>query len=230
MSQAKKEFDSGKKYKDSVAATAPPKPSYTTSSGSTVNVRQDKHTEYIRSRPITSYTPAARSTALDSHVTVHHYNHPVSYYQAQPAFHVGGGYSPLFWYMMMDNWSESRRAEWLYHNQSHISQEAYERGMKDAAVAQKVAEMKLASVPVKDSYVDPEMEADPSLMFEEEYIESAYNPEVESATFTYEKPAPSIKRFHSETESSISFSDIAIALAATLGVIGLGWFVFFKRI
>jgi len=226
MSQAKKEFDSGKKYKDSVAATAPPKPSYTAPSGNTVNVRQDKHTEYIRSRPITSYTPAARSTALDSHVTVHHYNHPVSYYQSQPAFHVGGGYSPLFWYMMMDNWSESRRAEWLYHNQSHISQEAYERGMKDAAVAQKVAEMKLASVPVKDSYVDPEMEADPSLMFEEEYIESAYNPEVEPVVHAEPVKAKSL-----ETESSsISFSDFCIALAATLGVVGLGWFVFFKRI
>lgn len=79
---------------------------------------------------------------------------------------------------MMAEWDAERRARWLYNHQNVIERDAYERGMRDAAVAQRVAELKAQNSQIDPDYVDPEFAKDPSLMYTQDHIEAVYNPEV----------------------------------------------------
>ncbi len=67
---------------------------------------------------------------------------------------------------------------WLYHNQASIERDAYERGMKDAAVAAELAKLKAQNVAVNPDYVDKDFTDNPDLMYSQEYVEAAYNPTV----------------------------------------------------
>ncbi len=75
-------------------------------------------------------------------------------------------------------WDAARRAQWLYHNRHTIETAAYQEGLKDAAVAAEIARLEAEKVAANPNYVDKEFEQDPSLMYEQEYIEAAYNPTV----------------------------------------------------
>lgn len=82
---------------------------------------------------------------------------------------------------MMSEWSAERRAAWFYHNQHNIERDAYERGVKDAAVAAELAKLRAQNVRPNSDYVDPEFSKDPSVMYTQEHVEAAYNPEVASS-------------------------------------------------
>ena len=114
---------------------------------------------------------------MDVHVNHYHYSHPYSWYYSQPTIYVGGGYSSSFWWMMSE-WSAERRAMWLYNHQNVIERDAYERGMRDAAVAARVAELRAGNTPVNSDYVDPEFVDDPGMMYTQEHVEAIYNPHV----------------------------------------------------
>lgn len=173
---------SQKKYVAQQKATKPPKSSYTTKDGKTVNVRKDSKTvESIRSRSSDYHTPAARESRMDVHFHNHGYSHPYSYYYGQPYYHVGGGYSSAFWWMMME-WSAERRARWLYHNQHNIESSAYQRGLQDAQVAAQIKQMEAQNLQRNADYIDPEFTENPSDMYSQEYIEAAYNPTVAPAS------------------------------------------------
>jgi len=79
-------------------------------------------------------------------------------------------------------WNAERRARWLYHNQHTIEQAAYERGMRDQAVAEELAKLKAQNVSVNPDYVDPEFKENPDLMYSQDYVEAAYNPTVAPST------------------------------------------------
>lgn len=78
----------------------------------------------------------------------------------------------------MAEWSAERRARWFYHNQGNIEQAAYERGMQDAAVAAEMARLKSQNVSVNRDYIDEEFVDNPDLMYDQQYVEAAYNPTV----------------------------------------------------
>lgn len=78
----------------------------------------------------------------------------------------------------MSEWSAERRAQWLYHNQNVIERDAYERGLKDAAVAARIAELNAQNAQINPDYVDPEFANDPSIMYTQDHIEAVYNPEI----------------------------------------------------
>lgn len=78
-------------------------------------------------------------------------------------------------------WNAERRARWLYHNQAVIEREAYERGVRDAAVAQHVANFQAQGIQPDPNYVDNEFTTDPGAMYTQDYIEAAYNPTVAPA-------------------------------------------------
>lgn len=78
----------------------------------------------------------------------------------------------------MHEWSAERRAQWLYHNQNNIERDAYERGMKDAAVTAELARLKAENAAVNADYVDPDFADNPDLMYSQEFVEAAYNPTV----------------------------------------------------
>ena len=208
-SQAKKSSISKKKYVQTKTATKPPKKSYVSSSGKTVNVRsKSKAVQSIRSKPSSYYTPERRTERVTNHIHHYHYSHPHSWYYSQPSFYVGGGYSSAFWYMMME-WNAERRARWLYNNQSNIEQSAYERGMKDAAVAAEIAKLKAQNVKPSGDYIDSEFEDNPDLMYSQDYVEAAYNPTV--------------------ANSGSVLSTIVNVLLLIMILVFIAWFLFFKK-
>ena len=164
------------RYEETKKATAPPKSSYTTSNGKTVNIRKDsKAVETIRSRPSSYYTPQQRTHRTEIHFNNYGYSHPYDYYYSRPTYYVGGGYSSAFWWMMQE-WSAERRARWLYNNQANIERSAYERGMQDAAVAAEIARLQSEGAAANPNYIDPEFAENPDLMFTQDYVEASYNP------------------------------------------------------
>lgn len=205
--KANKAAASQRSYQQTKQATAPPRSSYVSKSGKTVNVRKDsKVTSTIRSKPSTSYQPQQRTKRTEVHVHHYGYSHPTSWYYNQPTFYVGGGYSSAFWWMMSE-WSAERRARWLYNNQNVIEQAAYERGMKDQAVAAEIAKLKQQNAPVNSDYVDPEFTDNPDLMYTQDYVEAAYNPTV------------------TVPENSSSFWTYFLTLVIVLGVVGILFYV-----
>ena len=175
---AAKEEQSRRIYVESQAAKAPPKQAYKTPEGKTVNVRTDSAvTQNIRTKPSSYYQPEVREQRTVEHIRHYHYSQPSSWYYSQPSVYVGGGYSSAFWWMMSE-WSAERRAQWFYHNQNVIERDAYERGLRDSAVAARVAELQRQNLHPNPDYVDPEFSNDPSMMYTQDHIEAAYNPEV----------------------------------------------------
>ena len=75
-------------------------------------------------------------------------------------------------------WNAERRAEWFYHNRDTIDREAYERGVRDAKVAEAIKKLEAEKRARKPGYVDPEFADDPSIIMDPNYVEAAYNPEV----------------------------------------------------
>ena len=75
-------------------------------------------------------------------------------------------------------WNAERRARWLYNHQSTIDQAAYQKGMQDAQVAAEIARLKAENAAVDPDYVDPEFADNPDLMYDQEFVEAAYNPTV----------------------------------------------------
>jgi len=167
-----------RKYAPTQRATAPAKSSYTSSSGKSVNVRKDSTAvKTMRSRPSTDYTPAARTQRTEVHITSYGYSQPYSYYHSHSPYYMGGGYSSAYWWMMME-WDASRRARWLYNNQSNIESSAYQKGMQDAAVAAEIARLKTQGA-ADPNYIDKEFADNPDLMYDQDYVEAAYNPTVQ---------------------------------------------------
>lgn len=75
-------------------------------------------------------------------------------------------------------WDSSRRARWLYNNQGNIEAAAYKEGMQDAAVAAEIARLKAEGIAADPNYIDEEFADNPDLMYDQEYVEAAYNPTV----------------------------------------------------
>jgi len=89
---------------------------------------------------------------------------------------VGGGYSPLFWYVLLD-WNVQRQAQWMYHNQNTLNQAIYQEQLaKNAALRAEIERLKATSTPINPNYVDPEFQDNPDLMYSDEYVNAVYNP------------------------------------------------------
>jgi len=201
-------------YAETHKATAPPRSTYTTSTGKTVNVQADSKTvKIIRDKPSTSYTPERRAERYETHVHNHHYSHPYNWYSSQPTYYVGGGYSSSFWWMMSE-WSAERRAAWFYHNQHNIERDAYERGLRDSAVAAEVARLRARNEAVNSSYVDLQFADNPDLMYDQKYVEAAYNPTIVPPS----QPG--------DGSGVLVFFGILAGLAV---IAGLVWLIFVKR-
>ena len=198
---------SRRKYVESQKAKLPPKTEYKTAEGKTVNVKPDSPTvKTIRDKPSTYYRPEVREQRTVEHVHHYHYQHPSTWYYSQPTVYVGGGYSSAFYWMMME-WDAERRAQWFYNHRNTIERDAYERGMRDSAVAARVAELQSQGVRTNPDYVDPEFAKDPSMMYTQDHIEAVYNPEISNG------------------------NSGATVLLLTLGTVGLcvaAYFVLFK--
>ena len=112
----------------------------------------------------------------------HHYHNTYGdrygYYQSQPYFYVGGGYSSIFYYSMLD-WSIHRRAQWYYHNQSLVAQNAtMQTQMQNAELQAEIAKLKAGGLAVNSNYIDSEYQGKEDLMYSDDFVNAAYNPSV----------------------------------------------------
>ncbi len=175
--QAQRREESRQAYITTQRATAPPR-SEAVVGGRTVKVDTSSPAiAQLRERPSSYIQPAVRQERVINHVTVYHYAHPYDYYWGRPVGYGIGPYSNGFWWMMME-WDAQRRADWLYHNQSRLSAEAYAEGARDAAVQQRLAALEAQQVARNVNYVDPEFASDPTDQYDQNYVEAAYNPTV----------------------------------------------------
>ena len=123
----------------------------------------------ITSKPKSEYTPAAR-TSRYTKVINNNYSHPYSYYASMPQINIGGGFSPVFWYMMGE-WSASRRAEWLYHHGSSINTTVYNQTIQqNPEVAAELERLKAQGKAVDPNYVDKDFKDNPDLMYSQTVV------------------------------------------------------------
>lgn len=204
-SSASKKATSAQKFKRSSA----PKPNYTSKNGKTVKIDpKSSSTKHVRSMSSSDYSN--RSTRIEKHYH-HHYGDRYDYYRSQPYVYVGGGYSSLFWYSMLD-WDLRRRALWMYHHQNTIDSQLYATQMQNAQLAAEINRLKAQNVAVDPNYVDKEYAGNEDLMYSNEYVKAAYN----------QQPAPVVHKPVSLTW-----------LWWTLGILFFGglivWLVFIKQ-
>lgn len=176
---ARQQEESAKKFK----ASTTPKSEYKTPTGQTVAINSnDAGVKTIRQN-LDPERYATRSTRVEHHYH-NYYGDRYGYYRTQPYVYVGGGYDSIFWYAMMD-WSLERRAMWMYNHQNTINQQLYAQQMADnAQLRAEVEALKLRGQAVNPHYVDPEFTADPDVMYSEDYVNAAYNPEPEPVVST----------------------------------------------
>lgn len=141
---------------------------------------------------MTSEKYAQRETRVENHYHTH-YGDRYGGYASSPYYgmYIGGGYSPLFWYCMMD-WSLERRAMWMYHNRSSIDQQLYQQELaKNAALQAQIAQLEASGTAVNPGYVDPEFADNPDLMYTDEYVQAVYNPVAQTTPMAAPPPRSS---------------------------------------
>jgi hypothetical protein len=138
----------------------------------------------------------------------HHYGPRYDYYRSQPYIYVGGGYSSLFWYAMLD-WDINRRAYWLYHHQNEVDAQLYRQQLQNADLRNRIAQLERQGVTRDLNYVDKDFAEDPAAMYDTEFVR-ANNDSTEEGGM--------------------------VALWVFLGIVGavlvcglLYWFIFVKR-
>jgi hypothetical protein len=167
MTEANAKEQSRIKYE----ASKKPAESYTDRSGREVKIKPDDPgvkkvrevitVERYESRPI---------------IIKQYYGPRYDYYYSQPYIHVGGGFSHIFWYSMLE-WDLNRRACWLYHHQYDIDQQLYNQQLQNAALRLEIERLRLQGVRPDPTYVDPKMRGNEDLMYSDEFVKAAYNPQ-----------------------------------------------------
>jgi hypothetical protein len=160
-----------------------PKSTYTTPNGKSVQI--DKNAPQVSNirNNLDTHKYETRNTRIEHHYHTH-YGDRYGYYRSQPIIYVGGGYSSLFWYSMLD-WSLERRAAWLYHNQYTIDSALYNQQLQNAELRVEIERLKARNVSVNKSYVDPEFNNNVDLMYDDNYVQAVYNPKIVTSTSWY---------------------------------------------
>jgi hypothetical protein len=169
---AKKREESAKVYQ----AATKPKDEYVAPSGKTVKIDSSKPSVSTIRDTVSADEYASRSTRVEKHYHTY-YGDRYSTYRTRPIVDVGGGYSPLFWWAVMD-WNAQRQAQWFYHNQNSINQSLYQQQLAtNTALRLEIERLKAASTPINPNYVDPEFATNPDLMYDDAYVQAVYNPQ-----------------------------------------------------
>lgn len=128
-----------------------------------------------------------RTTRVEHHYHTHYGDRYNDYY-SRPYINVGGGYSALFWYSMLD-WSADRQARWFYHNQNVINQQYYQQQLtQNAQLRAEVERLKAQNVTVNPQYVDSEYQENPDLMYSQEYVKSVMDESLDANSVPVSRP------------------------------------------
>ena len=169
LSRAAKEEESKIAYKKATE----PKSDYKAPDGKTVKIDASSHsTKVVRDLPperVQNHT-----VIVEKHY--HNYYGPrYDYYRSQPYIYVGGGYSSLFWYAMLD-WDMERRAAWMYHHQHEIDSQLWQQQMQNADLRARVTQLEREKNGVRDAnYVDKDFRDNPEAQYDTAYVQNAAN-------------------------------------------------------
>ena len=153
----------------------PPASTYKAPSGKDIHVDpKAPSVDHVRNT-MTPEKYQQRTVRVEHHY--HNYYGPrYDYYRSQPYIYVGGGYSPLFWYAMLD-WDINRRAMWMYHNQSVMDQQLYQQQLsQNADLRARVAALESQGMRRDPRYIDPEFKENPDLMYDDGHIAAVVHP------------------------------------------------------
>lgn len=98
-----------------------------------------------------------------------YYGHPMYYHDS---------FSPFLWgWIMSDAINSQQRALWMYHHQNDMDQARYQAMLaKDARLQAEIDALKAQNLARDPSYVPPQMQDNPDLMYNKEFVEASYNP------------------------------------------------------
>ena len=179
MSNSAKKEESKAKY---VAATTPaptPKPTYKTPGPNGVE------------KPIQANSPQVqtvrRYVTHERYVT---YDHRVSSfygpYYGQP-YYYHDSFSPfLMGWLLSDAINSQQRALWMYNHQYDMDASRYNEMLRrDARLQAEIDALKAQNVVRNPAYIPPQMEDNPDVMYNKEFVDASYNPQEVPVT-----PAP----------------------------------------
>lgn len=98
-------------------------------------------------------------------------------YYGQPMYY-HDSFSPFLWgWIMSDAINSQQRATWMYHHQNDMDQARYQAMLaKDARLQAEIDALKAQNVARDPSYVPPQMQENPDLMYNKEFVDASYNP------------------------------------------------------
>ena len=141
--------------------------------GNTVSVNHDSYTaQKVRTLPperVQNHT-----VIVKNYYSPGRFPHDYDYYYSRPYVSVGGGYSSLFWWTLMDL-SIQERALWLYHNQSVVNQQLYAEQMQNAQLRAEMDRLRAQNTPMVAGYVPPQFKDNPDLVLDSNYVQTAYH-------------------------------------------------------
>jgi hypothetical protein len=137
-------------------------------------------------------------------------------YLPRPVVVYSDPYSSLFWWWMLDR-SLEQQALWAYHHRDLMDAARYRELLaKNARLESRIKELEAQGVARNSAYAPPGL--DPDLMYTDEYVTAAYNPQPQAATPTREPP----------TVSSVHEVSGASRAVGVESHPGRGWSVFMR--
>lgn len=166
--QAKAREESKQKYIKGPTA----KKSYTTPKGKEIEINHNsKSVEQIRNMDHKTY--------VTREVRIHN---TYSSYYGRPPVTFNDSYNTFFWYWLLDR-SLDERANWAYHHRLEMDEARYKELLsKDAKLESKIKQLEQEKLTIDPNYVPTGI--DPDLQYNDEYVDSVYNPHLENSDFS----------------------------------------------
>ena len=166
--KSKQREESQKKYVDT-------HPKYTNKSGKTVEVKKDSYSTHT-ARSLPPQKVQNHKTTIEHHYH-HYYGARYDYYCHRPYVYVGGGYSSLFWWSMLD-WDIHRQALWYYNheqqfNNGELNRDLYNEQLKNEKLRNEIEKLRLQKLKQDQNYVDSEFKDDPEAMLDPDFVQAA---------------------------------------------------------
>ncbi len=118
------------------------------------------------------------TTVVKNYYTTNHFPHSYDWYSGRPTVYVGGGYSSLFWWTLLDM-SLQQRALWMYHNESlflggQLNRQLYDEQLKNVELKAEVDKLRKAKTPTQEGYLPPEFKNNPEAVLDTQFVQAAY--------------------------------------------------------
>jgi hypothetical protein len=98
-------------------------------------------------------------------------------YYSRPMVVYHDPFNSFFWWWMLDR-SLNDRANWAYHHRYDMDDARYHELLAhDATLQARITQLEAQNVPRDPTYVPAELKDNPDLMYTDNYVSAAYNPQ-----------------------------------------------------